>query len=154
MKYLTIFFVVGIIYTPIFSQSFKYDNNVFLEAFGNGGLYSINYDRILYDNISVRAGAMIWDIAGEEWRSFPLILNYRIYVDNNYFQLGLGTTIFSVSFDFGGFADADANGTVLTGVIGYCFQGKSGINARIAFTPFYADGKILPFGGLSLGYSF
>jgi len=43
----------------ILSQNIKFNNNLFAEAFGNGGAYSLNYDRIIFDNLSARFGVSL-----------------------------------------------------------------------------------------------
>lgn len=140
---------------PIFSQSIKYNNNLFLEVLGNGGLYSLNYDRVIYGNISVRAGAgsIILIIPIISIKTFPIIINYRLYLKNNYFEFGLGTTVFSIPPNTI-FENKEIKLFWLTGVISYCLQSSIGINGRIAVTPFYVGNKFIPYGGFSIGYSF
>lgn len=69
-------------------------NNIFLEIFGNAGAYSINYDRIIWNNISVRGGVMLLPSDSKLITSVPLIINYSFYIDDNYFETGLGATFF------------------------------------------------------------
>jgi hypothetical protein len=127
---------------------------MFLEVFGNGGAYSLNYDRVVFDDISIRLGASLIKSEDELVKAFPIIVNYRIYLDNNYFEVGVGTTVFTLPLNFGEFGSSNAEGALLTSVISYCFQSAFGINGRIALTPFYYDNKFIPFGGFSIGYSF
>lgn len=134
---------------PIFSQSIKYNNNLFLEVLGNGGYYSLNYDRVIYGNISVRAGAGSF----ESIKTFPIIINYRLYLKNNYFEFGLGTTVFNIPPNTI-FENKEIKLFLLTGVVSYCLQSSIGINGRIAVTPFYGGNKFIPYGGFSIGYSF
>lgn len=129
-------------------------NNIFLEIFGNAGAYSINYDRVLWSNISARGGMMLLPSDSKLITSVPLLMNYRLYIGNNYLEAGLGATFFSSSLNFGKLGEKTAEGKIFTGVISYCFQTESGINARISFTPFYYNQEFIPFGGFSFGYSF
>src|SRR6266704_4245650 len=39
---------------------YRAPNAVFVEALGNGGLYSFNYDRRLNNSVSIRAGLTKW----------------------------------------------------------------------------------------------
>lgn len=86
--------------------------------------------------------------------SVPLIINYSFYIDDNYFETGLGATFFSSTLNFGKLGEKTAENKIFTGVISYCFQTESGINARISFTPFYYNQEFIPFGGFSFGYCF
>lgn len=139
---------------PIFSQSVKFNNNLFLEAFGNGGAYSLNYDRVIYNNISVRAGFSLIKSEDDLVKTFPIIMNYRLYLKNNYFEFGFGTTIFTLPLNFTEFENREVEGFLLTGVVSYCFQSPIGINGRMALTPFYFGNEFILFGGFSIGYSF
>lgn len=138
----------------ILSQNIKFNNNLFAEAFGNGGAYSLNYDRIIFDNLSARFGVSLLKSNDELLQSFPILINYRFYQNSNYIELGIGTTIFTLPLDLGNFTDDEINGSLVTGVLSYCFQSEMGLNGRIAFTPFYYENKFIPFGGFSFGYSF
>lgn len=153
-KVLKIIFIVSLLTTPILSQNIRFNNNMFLEAFGNGGAYSLNYDRVIYEDFSFRVGASFIKSEDELVKAFPVIVNYRLYLNNNYFELGVGTTVFTLPLNFGDFGSHNAEGALFTSVISYCFQSAIGINGRIALTPFYYDNKIIPFGGFSIGYSF
>ena len=86
--------------------------------------------------------------------SVPLIMNYRFYISNNYLETGLGATFFSSPLNFGKLGKKTADGKIFTGVISYCLQTGSGINAKISFTLFYFNQEFIPYGGFSFGYSF
>jgi len=154
MKHFIRVILLLFMFTTIVAAQQRKPNNIFLEIFGNAGAYSLNYDRVLFPNISVRLGVMLLPSSSKLITSFPLIMNYRFYIGSNYLEAGLGATIFSTPLNFGKFGEKTAKGKIFTGVIGYCFQTESGIIARISFTPFYDKGKIIPFGGFSFGYNF
>jgi hypothetical protein len=145
--------ILFVSYTITAAQQVK-PNNIFLEVFGNAGAYSINYDRVLWSNISVRGGMMLLPSDSKPITSVPLLMNYRFYIGSNYVETGLGATFFSSSLNFGKLGEKSAEGKIFTGVISYCLQAESGINARISFTPFFYNQEFIPFGGFSFGYSF
>lgn len=136
------------------AQGKRTNNNIYLELAGNAGVYSLNYDRVVYNNFSVRAGIMLLPSISKLFTAVPLIMNYRFHIGDNYIETGLGVTIFSLPADFGFLGEKTLKAKILTGVISYCYKSKSGINSRISFTPFYYNQKLFPFGGFSIGYSF
>jgi hypothetical protein len=150
-------------------------NTVYLEGFGNGGLYSLNYDRILYYRpklkVSSRAGFGI--ISGFDFISFPVEVNL-IRGDENCLELGLSAsyikglqkgTIFEPDFDnfVGDYISSSIYGSLR---IGYRYQRKEGgFTFRIGFTPLikFHEFNRLPkqlvknqpvWGGISFGYAF
>ena len=154
MKLMSAFILALTLTTVAFAQTNEKENNIFLELFGNAGAYSLNYDRVVYPNVSVRAGLMMLSSDSQLITGIPLLGNYRFYIGKDYIETGLGATIFSASLDFGTLGNKDATGTIPTGVIAYCFQSDGAINFRIAYTPFYYNQKFISFGGFSLGYRF
>lgn len=46
--------------SSLIDYSITAKNTVYAELAGNGGLYSVNYDRLVTRNISVRAGVSYW----------------------------------------------------------------------------------------------
>jgi len=97
---------------------------------------------------------MILYSSPETVKAFPILINKKFYLNENYFEVGIGATKFTVPLDLGKLGKYNVDGSILTGVIGYCAQSNIGLNIRFCFTPFYFDKKIIPFGGFSLGYSF
>ncbi|MBI1939226.1 MAG: hypothetical protein HYS25_14045 [Ignavibacteriales bacterium] len=152
MKRYVIIFIL--LFCSVSGAQKKRDNNIFFELFGNAGAYSLNYDRVVYSDFSVRLGGMVLPTDTKPIVSIPLILNYRFYVGGNYIETGLGTTFFSSPLNFGKLGEKTAQGEIMTGVVSYCIQSEGGINTRISFTPFYYNEKVILFGGFSFGYSF
>lgn len=154
--YIKIILLLVFIFTSASSSTAQTQksNNIFLEIFGNAGAYSINYDRIIWNNISARGGMMLLPSDSKLITSVPLLMNYRFFIGNNYLEAGLGATFFLSSLNFGRLGEKTAEGKIFTGVISYCLQTESGINARISFTPFFYNQEFIPFGGFSFGYSF
>jgi hypothetical protein len=148
-------------------------NGIYVELLGNAGVYSINYDRYVADNLSIRAGFEYIGVsggAGTESSSVSLLMipitcnlliasNNKGHIGSSKFELGLGVEVasFSASISsgtFGGFG-ASGLGILYTGTIGYRYQpSDGGFIFRIGFTPLFSTHDFVPFGGLSLGIGF
>jgi hypothetical protein len=145
-------------------------NNVFLETFGSGLLYSVNYERIVDKwNIGLRAGASYFTYAVSSYGksgnltlvSFPLLASYyyRLW-HGHHLQAGLGATILytGVSTDSTGARfDAERSGAGLAAaaVVGYRYMPRDGgVSVGVGFTPLVRASKFLPWGGANVGYVF
>lgn len=145
------------------SQDAKYSkNSLFIEFLGNGGLYSINYERDLTSNLLCRLGIGNWSssLYGSETSvtSIPFLVSYITGNKRSHFELGGG-------FLAGRFTDYSGSASILdiTGFLGYRYQttGK-GFLFRIGLTPFltldnkanYPEKGVTLSGGISLGYHF
>jgi len=137
-------------------------NSMYFELFGNGGLYSINYDRLFSENFGGRIGFS--HISNLEFifssvdniTIIPITLNYLTSSDHK-FELGAGIAVVNISGGeiFGFKADKGASGVVGTGTIGYRYQPDSGgFLFRIGLTPFFAQDGFQISGGISLGAAF
>jgi hypothetical protein len=140
-------------------------NSIFFELLGNGGLYSINYERSLNTNLYGRIGFSTFlsvdflggGEPGGRITTIPVMVTYFSGKKKSHFEIGGGML-------FG--KDNNENpGTIidLTAFIGYRYQAPGkGILFRIGFTPFlsldnkanYPDKGLLISGGISLGYHF
>ena len=140
-------------------------NAVFLELGGNAGIYSINYERFVTDDVSLRAGvgyvAASTDSAAFSLLSVPLLGNYYLGGKHHKLQLGVGLTIMAVSGElktFGGTSSASAIVPAPTAVVGYRYIPSDGGFAFFAgLTPFIVPGgdlPVLPWAGLSFGAAF
>jgi len=145
---------------PAFSQSKP--NSFYLELLGNGGLYSVNYDRLFTENLGGRIGVSYLSsfdfifTSVENLLLVPIMLNY--FVGNNH-KLELGAGVVIVSADNIGFFGLESGsvGTAIggTATIGYRYQpSNGGFLFRIGFSPFFADDGFAASGGISLGFSF
>ena len=152
--------LVIILSCPAFSQSKP--NSLYIELLGNGGLYSVNYDRLFTENLGGRIGVMYLSSLDFIFSSVdnlllvPITLNY--FVGNNH-KLELGGGVVIVSADkIGSFGiNTRSGGTAIggTATIGYRYQkSDGGFLFRIGFTPIFSDTDFVPSGGLSLGFSF
>ena len=124
---------------------------MFIEVGGNGILLSINYERLIFDNIGVRTGVGTLGIYG---LTIPAMFNFYIG-SNRQLELGIGTVYTDYFPKEGGFIH---NGEFLIGTtVGYKFQKEnSNLILRFSFTPFYStsEDKVQLFGGISLGCAF
>ena len=144
---------------PAFSQSKP--NSLYIEIFGSGGLYSLNYDRLFTDNIGARIGFMY---LAADWFGFfsdveifliPTTLNYLVGTGKHKFELGAGPVFISGSTGIFGSDQVSGSGVAWTGTIGYRYQKENGgFMWRVGFTPFFGNGEFQAWGGISLGYSF
>lgn len=137
-------------------------NSLYFEILGNGGLYSINYDRLITENLGGRIGFSYLpsiDIifsSVENLIVIPVMVNYFAGEDS---KLELGAGIIFVSVDnigFFGFESGEGGSAFAgTAVIGYRYQPKDGgFVFRVGLTPFFSGDGAAVSGGLSLGLSF
>lgn len=127
---------------PAFAQEASPDarNSAwYLELLGNGGLYSVNYERRVRPNQVLRFGAAAWTsedlFSDSETRiySFPITTSYLAGSPKHKFEIGGGLLLGHQKNEFGkkGFFRA------LTGIIGYRYEADSGFLFRTGLTPFY-----------------
>jgi hypothetical protein len=143
------------------------NNAVYFELLGNGGVYSINYERFL-DDFGIRVGFSYVSIdtnngvdgssTKASLTTFPVVGSYYLGGKNNKLQLGLGATFFIVSaaessINFAG--NASGFLPVGTAVVGYRYMpAHGGFNFGIGFTPIFGPNAFLPWGGMQLGATF
>ena len=136
----------------------KSKNHLFLELFGNGILYSVNYERLLSDNFSSRIGySYMPDLI---YSTIPITASYIIGRGSSKAEAGMGITITTSVFD-GVFGTRKEKQTylLLTGVFGIkYYKPRGGYTVKITFTPFYSPhlkpSKFQLYGGISIGYGF
>jgi hypothetical protein len=140
------------------------DNAVYLELLGNGGLYSINYERALRPALRVRVGAAAWTAeafwSGAETRirTFPVMLQMVRGDGVHHLEAGIGVLPGHRGRD----RDVSASGgfASLIGLVGYRYERPlRRFVFRPGFTPFYGFGDpstAYPEQGFlpSLGFSF
>jgi hypothetical protein len=150
-------------------------SSVYAELLGNGGAYSVNYDRRLGAGAaSVRVGLASWETTGglfvsasDERRSFvtvPVLLNALTGTGTHHLELGGGVLLGSQRITRGGGAPERSAIVNATGTLGYRRQRPGrGWVFRAGLTPFYGFGTeeeaypergFFLSGGLSVGYSF
>jgi hypothetical protein len=146
-------------------------NNVFVEFVGNGGVFSINYERLVTERFGMRVGFGAWKsgdlVAGgnKSIITVPVLGNMLIGARSNKLEVGAGFLFGNQKFSSSFLRNNNTSGIFdLIGVIGYRYQPASnGLMFRVGATPFYAlksgndtypaDGFLLS-AGLSIGYSF
>jgi hypothetical protein len=136
-------------------------NQLYLELAGNGLIYSINYERFLSENFTIRGGFGITPgliFVEGTFIHIPVTASYLIGSKTSKLELGLGATYFAgEDTEIFGLDAGDQSLMFLTGIIGYRYTSLSGFVFRIFFTPLYsgeADPPFSPYFGLSFGYAF
>lgn len=165
MKNLLIILIIILKSISLFSQNTNENsyarNTIFFELGGNGGIYSINYDRIFiikHLKFSIRAGMSFFVFKLEENKPikiqysprFPIQLNLLIGKRNNYFVVGYGGTPYWYN-------DQSITGAFFPN-IGYRYQrDEGGTFYKIEFSPcIFDEGEytFIPWGSLGIGRSF
>lgn len=163
MKIILILIVVLCISTNCLAQAdtlnVKAKNAVFIELLGSGGLYSINYERVSDDMISLRVGIsplpeIDLGLAGQIGPGFtiPVSTSFLLSTDkDSHFEFGIGGAFYYSNREIGYW---------ITPIIGFREQNliKGGGFARVSFTPLIGidnENKtfLLSF-GVSMGKSF
>ena len=168
-KFLLLFLVFQFAFTvSIWAQqdTVLYKRNaIYFELLGQGGLYSINYDVRLTQNLSLRAGITSWQIGvlvGKfRFTAFPVMLNYLSGKRDSHLELGVGLMPAHFSFEgtgtyslFNAASSGSSNAIIGTATVGYRYQPlDGGFVFRIGLTPFIANGIRL-YGGISGGIAF
>jgi hypothetical protein len=146
-------------------------NAVYLELLGNGGLYSINYERALLDNVTARVGfsyfsvgATAADGSGQQssakisLMTAPIMANYLVGGKSHNLELGAGALVVYASGEAsGGGASSSAEGVGIAGTatVGYRYQPQDGgFLFKAGFTPLVTESGFQGWGGLSLGGAF
>jgi hypothetical protein len=141
-----------------FSQG--HPNNIYIEAFGSGGYYSINYDRMFTANMGGRIGygyvsfPKLFIFPEMTLSLIPVSFNYFIGEGNSKLELGAGITFIHGDVDW--FGIKGAGSFIFPNLnIGYRYQpAEGGLLFRIGFTPFFTRKGFQPWGGISIGSAF
>ena len=157
--------------TLILSSGFAQSNTIYFELLGNGLAYSLNYDRMVTDKISVRAGyggltvsQMRADPTGfgiitEDVKitMIPVLANYLRGEGKHKLEMGGGIVLVSIASTVNA-ADVNfklaADGAIPTGNFGYRYQkSEGGFFFKASLCPFFAETMVTSV-GLGFGYSF
>lgn len=163
----TAFIFLCIVFFPSISQSQDTKKNViYAELLGPGILYSINYERIINDNVSARFGASVWGYSYYHGNGrnivLPMMINFFSGSGNSKFEFGAGIDVISMgSEDFGDLTPSYSShsdmGILLVGSLGYRYQpADGGFHFRIVASPILSPitGFIIPSLGCSAGIGF
>jgi hypothetical protein len=138
-------FLILVSFNVAIAQDSSASNAVYLELGGAGGLYSINYDRLINDNLSIRVGYSSWAIkylGTDTFKGILIKLNYINGQGNSRAEYGLGIEYvqFNVHHFFG---DGYYNGVIGVGSICYRYQPKDGgFHFRIGPAVFLVMNKV------------
>ncbi len=139
-------------------------NSAYLEAAGNGGMASINYDRAVAPGVALRLGWGNWesdhstdfDKTTKSYNVFPVMLSALLYSGEHHLELGGGMLVGRASVDssaiFVGTQSHSQSIANLEALVGYRRQVPTGgFLFRAGVTPSYALSGDYPSSGLHLG---
>ncbi|MHA7128474.1 hypothetical protein [Algoriphagus namhaensis] len=136
---------------------------VYVELFGNGLFYSVNYDQRFdrrLDGLGYKVGISYLAVDGVAVATVPFGLNYLLGKDGKYFEMGLGGTYLAGVDRTNTFASSDernfGDGMIGTMTFGYRREPTDGgFLFRASMTPVFGSGTFWPlFFGVSFGYAF
>ena len=143
------------------------NNNVFVEIGGNAGLYSINYERYLHDDLTARIGAGYFALgaslgeaeANASLLLVPATLSYVGFRKGNHaLEIGGGALVVHASAaasTLGEVFSESGTTAVGTATVGYRYVPKDGgLTFRAGYTPLFTSDDYVSWAGMSLGYSF
>jgi len=151
------------------------NNALYVELGGNGGFYTINYERFLRRDASVRVGLMYMSISASAgsgmdsasakvtWTSVPVMFQYLgIAAGSHALELAGGVNMMYMSGNASTFdSTASASGVIPVGTatLGYRYSDPTGgFVFRAGYTPLFfvtTEVKdIFHWGGASFGYRF
>ncbi len=165
---LVICFVLGALVLPQqgYTQNMPHSQHVvYMEMFGQGGLFTFNYDRRFTktpDGPGFRAGIGYVNLGKFEGYTIPVGLNYLLGKNDKYFELGLGLTYGKVALIN---AYDDEARLAATMFLGFRYQEEEGgFNFRAGLSPFLGNIRnpgeepevffVPQYGGISVGYTF
>lgn len=148
-------------------------NSVFLELGGNGGFYSVNYDRRLLWaggwSLAGRVGTMYYSSASGRaeggrsvWLAAPLEVSWLRGKGNHLLEMGLGVTSLYLKYPEEESSQGKELRLLPVGRVGYRFQQREGgMFYKAGFTPMaqFSGGRrlgatmFLPWFGLAVGYT-
>jgi hypothetical protein len=154
-------------------------NALYVEIAGNGGFYSVNYERFISKEASIRAGLMYMSMtaaassggsmssAKATWMSIPIMFQYLGVASGSHaLELAGGINLMYMSgaistFDATSSADANASTMIPVGTatVGYRYSDPTGgFIFRAGYTPLFfvttETKQVFHWGGMSFGYRF
>jgi hypothetical protein len=167
-KFLTvaIFFLSNFLSISSFSQVDTEGSNhgIYLEFFGNGIFYSVNYDTRFSkksDGLGGKVGFGYIAVAGDHYSSFPFLVNYLMGKEGHYFEIGAGANYLVADYKNGRGVNespeiAKWEGWSASMSLGYRYQPLAGgFLFRAGITPMFKEREFRPFWPqASVGYAF
>jgi hypothetical protein len=145
------------------------NNFIYLELGGNGAIYSLNYERFVHDEVSLRLGFGYVSLQGAidggtvttgiALLTVPVTVSYLgIGSGSHRLELGGGAVFADISGESssdGARAFGSASGVVGTAIAGYRYaRTRGGFTFRAAFTPLFGEGGFQPWAGMAFGLGF
>jgi len=121
-------------------------NAVFFELLGNGGPYSLNYERMLTESLGLRVGYATWTGLGfwegesppDRYNTVPVTVSYLLGRGERKLELGGGITFGRGTLERNA-DNRDVTSRSLTAIVGYRSQPPGrGYLFRVGVTPFYS----------------
>lgn len=165
LNHIVIICLVVLLQSSFFGQPIEgtyWRNHIYAELGGNAVLYSLNYERLLSDNISARIGlGLLPNItsSGDSYIGIPLTASYLIGKSLVKIEIGLGITYLKSDYAAVGSRSDYRSYLLMTGIFGLrLVKSGGGLTGRFIFTPFYSS-QLEPssfqfFGGISIGHAF
>jgi hypothetical protein len=130
-------------------------NSVYFEFLGNGGIYSLNYERYFNEQNTLRVGFSYLDLSETilncKTTTVPILLNQFFFSKRNQLELSAGVVFMHIpSGDFNAYKP-------INGASYFGFRDEDDtahILFRLGCSQFYNTHGVRFMGGLSLGYLF
>jgi hypothetical protein len=128
-------------------------NAVYAELGGAALIYSVNYERLLIEELAIRLGVAYWSASSASLLLVPLQANLFLIGKNHKMEIGAGPVFasYSAKSDFIG---SSASGFVVygSGTLGWRYIPQhGGVNVGVALTPIFGNGVFVPWGGVKIG---
>lgn len=160
-----LFLIVGILFISMIAIrpeiKAQRAQSVYAELFGNGLIFSLNYDTRLFskpNGLGIRGGFGYIGGKGDSNNgggviTIPIQANWLLGKDGKYFEIGAGPTIIIGTGDLAG---EDLGNVVGSLTFGYRKQPEDGgFMWRIGITPLFNSNFFFPYwAGGSIGYAF
>ncbi len=155
--YLLFVLLILLVSSAASAQSYYHrENGVYLELFGTGGEASINYEKIINNEISVRIGMGGTGAIFQKGFATPFSVSYLLGDNQNFLEIGVGGAYLDISDDIteDTYLDITESQVVGNGIIGYRYLGDYGYTFRLAFTPAFTKDGFQAMGGAMIGMTF
>lgn len=140
------------------------DDALYFELAGNGGVFSVNYDRAIVGRFRGRLGASYFPgfITAPQALWFPATLNYVVGNGTHHLEMGAGPIVrYLIEVGPDCCADRGFAESFYTGTVAYRYEGAGGFLFRTGLTPLYTfpegnrdRAEWALSGGISVGYAF